>query len=95
MKEFVLKKSLPYVENIFNGEKLLAIVLRTEFMREGIEFFTPDDFSQAARPRESGQCPGALGDAPGKLWGKLWGDSREILGTPRGQALERFWGKLW
>ena len=46
MKEFVLKKSLPYVENIFNGEKLLAIVLRTEFMREGIEFFTPDDFSQ-------------------------------------------------
>ena len=46
MTEFGIKKNLPFVENIFNGEKLLAIVLRTEFKRDGIEFFTPDDFSQ-------------------------------------------------
>ena len=46
MAEFILKKSLPFVENIFNGEKLLAIVLRSDFKRDGIEFFTPNDFSQ-------------------------------------------------
>ena len=46
MTEFGPKKNLPFVENIFNGEKLLAIVLRTEFKSDGIKFFTPDDFSQ-------------------------------------------------
>ena len=46
MAEFGPKKNLPFVENIFNGEKLLAIVLRTEFKSDGIKFFTPDDFSQ-------------------------------------------------
>ena len=46
MTEFGSKKNLPFVENIFNGEKLLAIVLRTEFKTDGIKFFTPDDFSQ-------------------------------------------------
>ena len=45
MTEFGSKKNLPFVENIFNGEKLLAIVLRTEFKTDGIKFFTPDDFS--------------------------------------------------
>jgi mannose-6-phosphate isomerase-like protein (cupin superfamily) len=34
------------VENIFYDAKLQAIILRTGFHREGIEFFTPDDFSQ-------------------------------------------------
>ncbi len=46
MTELDPKKNLPFVENIFNGEKLLAIVLRTEFKTDGIKFFTPDDFSQ-------------------------------------------------
>ena len=46
MTELGPKKNLPFVENIFNGEKLLAIVLRTEFKTDGIKFFTPDDFSQ-------------------------------------------------
>ena len=46
MSEFALKNTLPFVENIFNGEKLLAIVLRSDFNRDGIEFFTPNDFSQ-------------------------------------------------
>lgn len=34
------------VEKIFNGGNLQAIILRTGFRQDGIEFFTPDDFSQ-------------------------------------------------
>lgn len=34
------------IEHIdFNG-KLLSIIIRKEFKKDGIEFFTPDDFSQ-------------------------------------------------
>ena len=33
------------LENVFEGEKLLAIILRTAFKQEGIDFFTPPDFS--------------------------------------------------
>ena len=34
------------LEKVFEGEKLLAIILRTAFKKEGIDFFTPPDFSQ-------------------------------------------------
>ena len=34
------------LEKVFEGEKLLAIILRTSFKKEGIDFFTPPDFSQ-------------------------------------------------
>ena len=34
------------LENVFEGEKLLAIILRTSYKKEGIDFFTPPDFSQ-------------------------------------------------
>ena len=34
------------LEHVFEGEKLLAIILRTAFKKEGIDFFTPPDFSQ-------------------------------------------------
>lgn len=34
------------LEKIFNGETLQALILRASFERDGIEFFTPDDFSQ-------------------------------------------------
>jgi len=34
------------VEHIEHNEKLLAIVIRSDFQKDGIEFFTPDDFSQ-------------------------------------------------
>jgi mannose-6-phosphate isomerase-like protein (cupin superfamily) len=34
------------LETVKHGEVVLAIVLRREFRREGIEFFTPPDFSQ-------------------------------------------------
>jgi hypothetical protein len=34
------------LEKIFHSNELQAIILRTGFQREGIEFFTPDDFSQ-------------------------------------------------
>lgn len=33
-------------ESILNGGKLLAVILRTSYRRDGIEFFTPSDFSQ-------------------------------------------------
>ena len=35
-----------FIEYLFEGEKLLAIILRTSFHKEGIDFFTPSDFSQ-------------------------------------------------
>jgi len=34
------------IENIIHKEKLLSVVIRSNYKSEGIEFFTPDDFSQ-------------------------------------------------
>lgn len=34
------------LEKIFSGQQLLALILRSEFESEGIEFFTPSHFSQ-------------------------------------------------
>jgi mannose-6-phosphate isomerase-like protein (cupin superfamily) len=34
------------IETIKEGETTLAIIIRREYRREGIEFFTPDTFSQ-------------------------------------------------
>ena len=34
------------VERIFSNDVLLALILRSDFSTEGIEFFTPKDFSQ-------------------------------------------------
>jgi hypothetical protein len=34
------------LEKIFSGDQLLALILRSDFTTQGIEFFTPDHFSQ-------------------------------------------------
>jgi len=34
------------IERISYDKRLLAIIIRSDFSKEGIEFFTPDDFSQ-------------------------------------------------
>lgn len=34
------------IERIYHQEKILAIILRDNYQSEGIEFFTPDDFTQ-------------------------------------------------
>jgi cupin fold WbuC family metalloprotein len=34
------------IEKIIQSDKILSIIIRSEFKREGIEFFTPTDFSQ-------------------------------------------------
>jgi len=34
------------VENITYNNSLLAIIIRSGFEKDGIEFFTPDEFSQ-------------------------------------------------
>ncbi|MFN4854943.1 MAG: hypothetical protein ACK5JC_11045 [Bacteroidota bacterium] len=34
------------IERIMHGETLLSVIIRTEFKKEGIDFFTPGDFSQ-------------------------------------------------
>lgn len=34
------------VERVIHQDKLLAIIIRADFHKDGIEFFTPDDFSQ-------------------------------------------------
>lgn len=33
-------------ERVINGDKLQAIIIRSDYSRDGIEFFTPDEFSQ-------------------------------------------------
>lgn len=37
---------LPFFEKITHNSLVLAFIIRNEFRKEGIEFFTPDDFSQ-------------------------------------------------
>ena len=34
------------IEKIINNDELLSIIIRTNFKSDGIEFFTPDNFSQ-------------------------------------------------
>jgi len=34
------------LEKIYSGQQLLALILRSEFESDGIEFFTPSHFSQ-------------------------------------------------
>ncbi len=34
------------IEKVFNNEKLLSIIIKANFQKEGIEFFTPGDYSQ-------------------------------------------------
>jgi mannose-6-phosphate isomerase-like protein (cupin superfamily) len=34
------------IEKVVHGYKLIAIILRTDYKKNGIVFFTPDDFSQ-------------------------------------------------
>jgi hypothetical protein len=34
------------IQQIIHGNKILAIIIKRNFQKDGIEFFTPDDFSQ-------------------------------------------------
>jgi mannose-6-phosphate isomerase-like protein (cupin superfamily) len=34
------------IEQIIHNDKLLSVIIRTQYKSDGIEFFTPDDFSQ-------------------------------------------------
>ena len=34
------------IENVIHNEKLLSVIIRKDYQSKGIEFFTPDDFSQ-------------------------------------------------
>ncbi|MBX0312659.1 MAG: hypothetical protein JHC31_12980, partial [Sulfurihydrogenibium sp.] len=34
------------IHKIVHNDKLLAIIIKRNFQKDGIEFFTPDDFSQ-------------------------------------------------
>lgn len=34
------------IDRIMNNEELLAVIIRRDFCKPGIHFFTPDDFSQ-------------------------------------------------
>jgi len=34
------------IDRIYHGRELLAVVVRANYHKEGIEFFTPNDFSQ-------------------------------------------------
>ncbi len=35
-----------FIEHVYEENKLLAIIIRTNFKKDGIDFFTPPDFSQ-------------------------------------------------
>lgn len=34
------------IDSVVYGSKLLAIIIRSDYRKDGIEFFTPNDFSQ-------------------------------------------------
>ncbi len=34
------------IQNITHGQRILAVLLRASYCKEGIDFFTPDEFSQ-------------------------------------------------
>ena len=34
------------IENVIHNQKLLSVIIRVNYKSDGIEFFTPDDFSQ-------------------------------------------------
>lgn len=34
------------IEKVFNGQELLAIIIRNDFSEDGISFFTPNEYSQ-------------------------------------------------
>lgn len=34
------------LERIESGARLIAIIIRSDYSKDGIEFFTPNDFSQ-------------------------------------------------
>jgi mannose-6-phosphate isomerase-like protein (cupin superfamily) len=34
------------IERIYKGDEPAAVIIRADFYKDGIEFFTPDDFSQ-------------------------------------------------
>ena len=34
------------IQNVMHNEKLLSVIIRANYEKDGIEFFTPDDFSQ-------------------------------------------------
>lgn len=34
------------IENVIHNEKLLSVIIRANYKSDGIEFFTPNDFSQ-------------------------------------------------
>ena len=44
------------VQRICNGDEMMALIIRADYEAEGIEFFTPDEFSQQVaymnRPRD-------------------------------------------
>ena len=41
-----MQDSNKFLEHVYEEDKLLAIILRTNFKKSGIDFFTPLDFSQ-------------------------------------------------
>jgi hypothetical protein len=47
-----------YIEYVKNKNNILAIIIRDSFSKEGIEFFTPDDYSQQVgyMKRPKGYC---------------------------------------
>ena len=45
-KDKIKKDENKLIEHVYEEDKLLAIIIRTSFKKEGIDFFTPTDFSQ-------------------------------------------------
>ncbi len=43
---FEKKPENKMVDRIYNNDNLLAIIVRSQYYKDGIEFFTPDDFAQ-------------------------------------------------
>jgi hypothetical protein len=46
IKEYQLPKRRYHTEQIAINDQIIAIIIYSEFNKDGVEFFTPGDFSQ-------------------------------------------------
>jgi hypothetical protein len=47
LKKDKKEKNMKYLDHIYSDSgEILALILRAKFQKDGIQFFTPDDFSQ-------------------------------------------------
>ena len=77
------------IEEIYNNEVLLALIVRSSFKQEGIKFFTPNEFSQQLgyMNRKSGYEISPHVHKPVK---RTIDYTKEVLFIKKGKSLKNF-----